>query len=75
MYIVVELQKNSDGSLGNIVTSYNNLMEAESKFHSILAAAAISKLPVHSAAILNEHGMVQNQGSYEHEVDMEATNE
>lgn len=66
MYIVIELQKNADGTLGNIVTAYENLREAESKFHNILATAALSKLPVHSAAILDETGMVYSQGSYEY---------
>ena len=54
MYIVIELQKNADGVVSNIVTDHPTLREAESKYHSILASAAISKLPVHSAIIVSE---------------------
>lgn len=66
MYIVIELQKNTDGVVSNIVTSHNTLAEAESKYHSILANAAMSTLPVHSAIIVSEEGFaVQNQ-CYKH---------
>ena len=56
MYIVVELQKNADGHVSNIVTEHDNISAAESKYFSILSAAAISELPVHSAIIVSEEG-------------------
>lgn len=52
MYIVIEIQTNADGTVGNLVWSYATLAEAESKYHSVLAAAAVSALPVHGATIL-----------------------
>ena len=52
-YIVIELQKMDNGTVGNIVTAYDSQIEAESKYHQILAAAAISNLPTHSAIIIN----------------------
>lgn len=66
MYIVIELQKNSDGTLGNIVQTFENRNSAESAYHSILASAAISALPVHSATILTEEGQQLLHGSYAH---------
>jgi len=66
MYIVVELQKNTEGLVSNIVTSYNTLAEAESKFYSILAAAAISNVPVHSAIIVSEEGFPVKHQCYKH---------
>lgn len=66
MYIVVELQKNADGKVGNIVTSYNTLAEAESKYHSILAAAAMSELSTHSAIIVSEEGFPVAHQCYKH---------
>lgn len=56
MYIVIELQKNAEGVVSNLVTSHNTLAEAESKFYTILAAAAINEVPVHSAIIVSEEG-------------------
>ena len=56
MYIVIELQTYDNGTVGNIVNKYDTLNEAESKWHSVLAAAAVSTLPVHAAVILTNAG-------------------
>lgn len=66
MFIVVELQKNAEGVVSNIVTSYENLAEAESKYYTILAAAAISTVPVHSAIIVSEEGFPVKHQCYKH---------
>lgn len=57
-YVVVELQTMKDGKVANIVTQHDTRSEAESKFHSVLAAAAISGLPVHGAVLMNNHCFV-----------------
>ena len=67
MYIVIELQSNTDGVVSNLVTSHNTLAEAESKFHSILASAAINEVPVHSAIIVSEEGFPVAHKCYKHE--------
>ena len=67
MYIVVELQSNTDGVVSNLVTSHNTLAEAESKFHSIMASAAINDVPVHSAIIVSEEGFPVAHKCYKHE--------
>ena len=56
MFIVIELQKNRDGHVANIVTEHATQAEAESKYHSVLAAAAVSELPIHSAVLVSEEG-------------------
>lgn len=66
MYIVIELQKNADGVVSNIVTSYEKLAEAESKYYSILASAAIGAVPVHSAVIVSEEGFLVRSQCYKH---------
>lgn len=66
MYIVIELQKDAKGVVSNIVTSYENLAEAESKYFSILASAAVSKVPVHSAIIVSEEGFPVRNQCYKH---------
>lgn len=67
MYIVIELQKNTEGVVSNLVTSHNTLAEAESKFYSILAAAAVSTAPVHSAVIVSEEGFPVANKCYKHQ--------
>ena len=66
MYIVIELQKNADGIVSNLVTSHNSLAEAESKYYSILASAAINEVPVHSAIIVSEEGFPVKHQCYKH---------
>ena len=66
MYIVIELQKDANGVVSNIVTSYENLAEAESKYYSVLASAAVSNVPVHSAIIVSEEGFPVKHQCYKH---------
>ena len=65
-YIVIELQKNAEGVVSNLVTAHETLAEAESKYHSILAAAAVSTIPVHSAIIVSEEGFPVKYQCYKH---------
>lgn len=67
MFIVIELQKNAEGVVSNIVTSFDTLAEAESKYYTILASAAISKVPVHSAIIVSEEGFPVKHQCYKHQ--------
>ena len=53
-------------AVGNIVWAYDSLFAAESKYHSVLAAAAVSSVDVHSAALLNESGLCIKHESYDH---------
>lgn len=66
MYIVIELQKNAEGQVSNLVTAHNTLAEAESKFYTILASAAINSVPVHSAIIVSEEGFPVKHQCYKH---------
>ena len=65
-YIVIELQKNAEGVVSNIVTEHANLAEAESKYHAILSAAAVSNIPVHSAVLVSEEGFAVYSKCYKH---------
>lgn len=58
MYVVIELQTNEDGTLGNLVYKYDTLREAENKYHLIMASAALSNLPAHAAVILSNIGQL-----------------
>jgi hypothetical protein len=65
-YIVVELQKNADGVVSHIVSDHATIAEAESKYYSILAYAAVSEVPVHSAIIVSEDGFPVRHQCYKH---------
>ena len=65
-YIVVEIQENTDGTVGNLVYSYDTPNEAESKYHAVLSAAAVSQIPFHSAFMMNSRGGYINSQCYEH---------
>jgi len=57
-YIVLEIQTNANGEVGNLLTAYDERSAAENKYYTILAAAALSELPVHSAMILTNLGTI-----------------
>ena len=56
MYIVIEIQTNSDGTVGNLVWAFDNEAQAQQKYHYVLASAAVSGLPCHSCVILRNDG-------------------
>ena len=68
MYIVIEIQKNSNDQIGTIVNSYEDKNTAEQKYHNVLASAAVSTLPIHSAAMLMEDGRQIKRETYYHQV-------
>lgn len=68
-YTVIEIQTGTDGKVANLVTTYETRNEAESAFHSVLAAAALSSLPVHAASILTNEGALVETRCYRHELE------
>lgn len=66
MYIVLEIQTTS--TVANLVNAYEDRNQAESKYHQILSAAAISAVPKHSAVLMDDTGYTLKRDSYEHEV-------
>lgn len=65
-YIVIELQTNANGTVGNIVTAYTDRNQAEQKYHTVLAAAAVSALPAHAAVLITSDGMTLAHECYHH---------
>lgn len=65
-YIVLEVQTNPDGTVGTLIFSFDDINEAESKYHSVLSAAAISTLPFHVAFMLKNDGYVIKSDGYQH---------
>ena len=67
-YVVIEIQKLQDGTISTIVTQHPNLKEALNKYHTVLAYAALSDLPRHSCAILDEAGFTVRNETFTAEV-------
>lgn len=68
-FLVIELQTNTDGTVGNLVWAYDDRNQAESKYHTVLAAAAISGLPCHAACLLQSDGRLLSREVYKLDVD------
>ena len=64
-YIAIEIQTNQDGTVGNLVYAYDELNQAESKYHAILSEAALSVLPMHAAVLLRSDGAALASKYYE----------
>lgn len=67
-YYIIELQKYLDGSFGDVKhvawdeDPTKARLKAESKFYEVLAAAAVSELPVHAAIMFTSEGVpIMNQ--------------
>lgn len=65
-YVVLEIQTMADGQVACLATPYDGQMQAESSYHSVLAAAALSNLPRHAAVLMTSDGSVQMSQYYEH---------
>lgn len=66
-YIVIEIQTIGE-TLAVLSFQFDTLHEAEAKYHSILAGAAVSTLPMHSAALLTNAGTLVKSEYYDHTV-------
>lgn len=71
-YYIIEIQQYESGEYGHIVHfAYDTdaalaRFKAESKYHEVLAAAAISTLPSHAATLLAADGRVIMNQCYKH---------
>ncbi len=58
-YYVLEIQQYANGEFGHIVHFAYDInatqasLKGESKYHEVLAAAAVSDLPIHGAILIN----------------------
>lgn len=71
-YYIMEIQQYANGEYGHIVHFAYDVdaakarLKAESKYHEVLAAAAISELQSHSATLLTADGRVIMNQCYKH---------
>ena len=73
-YYIFEIQQYANGEYGHIVHfAYDDdankaRLKAESKYHEVLAAAAVSELRSHSATLLTADGRTIMNQCYKHEI-------
>ena len=75
MFIILETQTYLDGAVGTLIDTYANQNEAESKYHAVLSAAAVSNVPRHTAFMRTDDGYVVKSECYKHEVQPEPESE
>jgi len=74
-FYIIEIQQYTDGNYGHIVHfAYDEnptkaRLKAEAKYHEVLASAAVSELPQHSATLLTADGRAVMNQCYKHVVD------
>lgn len=68
MFIVIELQTNGT-TTATLTNAYTDKNTAYQKYHTILAAAAVSKVETHTALIMNEYGIVEARETFTHETE------
>lgn len=66
MIIIQEIQTNGQQTALTPAVTFEDRNQAESRFHSILASAAISEVQVHTVIMYDEHGNVIKREFYEH---------
>ena len=73
-FYIIEIQQYTNGEFGHIVhVAYDEnatkaRLKAEAKYHQVLASAAVSELPQHSATLLTSDGRAVMNQCYRHEV-------
>lgn len=65
MFIVTEIQTASDQT-STITNQFATLNEADNKYHTILAAAAVSNVEVHAAIMYTNSGNYIKSEYYRH---------
>ena len=71
VYIVIEIQATEEteqapATAATLVNTYADRSVAEQKYHNVLAAAAVSSVPVHSAVMLTGDGTRIKGETYRH---------
>lgn len=66
MYIIIEIQTNDQGETAYLTDKKSSIGAAYQKYHTVLAAAAVSGLAVHAAIILNERGEIIARDCFVH---------
>lgn len=64
-YTTIENQVRTDGTFGLLYDHFDNLPQAEAKFYTICAAAAVSEIPYHAAFLIQDNGLINGSKVYD----------
>lgn len=70
MFSIIELQTENDVT-AHLYDTATTRQEAMSKYHTVLAAAAVSEVDYHACVVMNEDGVTIARESYHHGSDAE----
>jgi len=66
MYILQEIQTTGNQTALVPAQTFTDKNQAESAYHTAMAAAAISDVTVHTVVLMDEHGNTVRREFYEH---------
>ena len=66
-YIVIEIQRNSDGTMAVLSDTYEDVASARSSFYTKCGIAVLSNVLIHSLVLMNNAGNVIEQKSFRHD--------
>ena len=75
VYTTIENQIREDGSKGLLYDHFDDYNQALAKLYTILAAAAVSKLPYHSGHIMRDDGILTDGRVFDRRVEAEESEE
>ena len=67
MFYIIEIQQYQDLTYGHLVHWAETRNQADAKYYTVLAAAAVSELPSHSATLIDSDGNALRNYCYHHE--------
>jgi len=65
IFFVIELQDNGISGAA-LPYAFTDELQAEAQYHTLLAAAAMSQVPVHTVTLIRGDGFVIKSESYDH---------
>ena len=74
-YIITEIKVYENGAITVESFKYTERLDAEAKFHTILAEAAKSERPVHTCMMVTEDGRMVRTECYRHNPEPEPNEE
>lgn len=73
-YTTIENQVRADGSKGLLYDHFDDENQALAKYYTICAAAAVSEIPYHSAAIMRDDGIIIEGRVFDRRIEPDAAN-
>ena len=64
--VVIEIQHSNSGETACLTNTFSDQNLAEQKYHTVLSAAAVSTVNVHSAVMLDDTGRLIKNETYYH---------